>query len=107
MTARSFWPLAEAAQVDYEALRVHVLHGGALPDDLAAARFARRGLAGLIAWPVSEPVFVAALVGAVRPAWSPYADQRVTALAAGYQFLLDTAAALQPAPFSAVPGGAQ
>jgi len=107
LTARSFWPPAEAAQVDYEALRVHVLHGGALPDDLAAARFARRGLAGLIAWPVSEPVFVAALVGAVRPTWSPYADQRVTALAAGYQFLLDTAAALQPALFSAVPGGAQ
>ena len=107
MTARSFWPPAEAAQVDYEALRVHVLHGGELPDDLAAARFARRGLAGLIAWPVSEPVFVAALVGAVRPAWTPHIDPRMSALAAGYQFLLDTAAALQPAPFSAVHGGAR
>ena len=52
-------------------------------------------------------MFVAELVGAARPAWTPYADQRVTALAAGYQFLLDTAAARQPAPFSAVAGGAQ
>jgi hypothetical protein len=93
---RSFWPPVEAAQVDYETLRAHLLEHDTLPDDLAAARFARRGLAGLIAWPVSEPTFVAELVGAARPARSPHAYERISALAAGYQFLLDTAvAALQ------------
>jgi hypothetical protein len=49
-------------------------------------------MAGLIAWPAAEPVFVAELHGAARPAWTPHADPRLSALAAGYQFLLDTAA---------------
>lgn len=98
MTARSFWPPSEAAQADYERLREHLLSHGVLPDDLASARFARRGLAGLIAWPASEPVFAGQLLGAARPAWSPYADDRITALAVGYQFLLDAAAALQHQP---------
>ena len=92
MTARSFWPPAEASQVDYETLRAHLLEHGRLPDGLAAARFARRGVAGLIAWPAAEPVFVAELLGAARPAWTPHADPRMSVLAAGYQFLLDTAA---------------
>jgi hypothetical protein len=91
---RSFWPPVEAAQVDYETLRVHLLEQQTLPDGLAAQRFSRRGLAGLIAWPVAEPVFVAELIGAARPAWTPYADARISALAAGYQFLLDAAASL-------------
>ena len=82
-------------QVDYEALRAHLLEHGALPDDLAAARFGRRVLAGLIAWPVGQPVFVGELIGASRPAWSPYVDARVSALASGYQFLLESAATLQ------------
>lgn len=86
----------EPAQIDYEMLRAHVLEYDRLPDDLAAARFARRGLAGLITWPVSEPVFAAELRGAARPAWSPHADPRVDALAAGYQFLLDAAALQMP-----------
>ena len=92
MSARSFWPPAEPAQIDYETLRAQLLETDQLPEDLAAARFSRRGLAGLISWPVSDPVFVADLVGATRPAWSPHADPRVDALAAGYQFLLDIAA---------------
>ena len=71
MTARSFWPPAEASQVDYETLRAHLLEHGRLPDGLSAARFARRGVAGLIAWPSAEPVFVAELLGAARPAWTP------------------------------------
>lgn len=94
MTARSFWPPAEAAQVDYETLRAHAREHTRPPHGLAAARFGRRGLAGLIAWPAAEPVFVAEIVPAVRPAWTPHEDPRVTALAAGYQFLLDTAAGL-------------
>ena len=62
MSVRSFWPPAEAAQVDYERLRAHLLeHGTAaamgwpLPGSPAA------GMAGLIAWPAAEPVFVAEL----------------------------------------------
>jgi hypothetical protein len=92
VSTRSFWPPAEPAQIDYETLRAQVLETDQLPDDLAAARFARRGLAGLIRWPVSDPIFIAELRGAARPAWSPHADPRVDALAAGYQFLLDIAA---------------
>jgi hypothetical protein len=67
VSARSLWPPIEAAQVDYETLRAHVLEPTELPECLAAARFARRGLPGLIAWPSAEPVFVAELVGAARP----------------------------------------
>jgi hypothetical protein len=54
----------------------------------------RRGLAGLIAWPVAEPVFHAELVGAARPRWTPYDDPRLDALAAGYAVLLDAATTL-------------
>lgn len=97
MSVRSFWPPAEAAQADYEALRAHVLEHGWLPDGLATARFTRRGLPGLIAWPAAAPVFVADLVTAARPAWMPYEDPRAAVLAAGYQFLLDAAAAREPA----------
>lgn len=88
MSARSFWPPVEAAQVDYETLRAHVCAHSGLPEGLAAARFARRGLAGLIAWPSAEPVFDAALRGAPRPPWSPHADPRLDALAAGFALLL-------------------
>jgi hypothetical protein len=84
---RTFWPAAEAAQSDYEVLREAVLAGG-LVVTMAAGRFERRGLAGLIAWPASEPIFVARLAGADRPAWTPYSDPRLEALAAGYELLL-------------------
>jgi hypothetical protein len=104
VSARSFWPPVEPAQIDYETLRAHLLETDQLPDDLAAVRFARRGLAGLITWPVSEPIFVAELLGAARRAWSPHADPRLDALAAGYQFLLDAAAAGQTESMS-MPGG--
>lgn len=104
MSAQSFWPPLEAAQIDYETLRTHLLEYDRLPEDLAAARFARRGLAGLISWPVSEPILIAELAGASRPAWTPHADPRVDALAAGYQFLLAAAAVL---PASSIAGGAR
>ena len=74
---RSFWPPTEAAQVDYETLRAHALQPCGQPQGLAAARFARRGLAGLIAWPTAEPVFVAELLADARPAWTPHEDPRV------------------------------
>jgi hypothetical protein len=82
-----FWPAGEASQADYEALRAVAVAGGASVG-VAAGRFARRGLAGLIAWPASEPLFVAALSGAVRPAWTPHIDPRAESLAAGYELLL-------------------
>jgi hypothetical protein len=85
---RRFWPVTEPAQADYERLRAAVVSSGALLDEQAAARFCRRGLAGLIAWPVAEPIYVAALVGAQRPAWTPYADPRLEALAATYRLLV-------------------
>lgn len=91
MSVRSFWPPTEAAQRDYETLRAYALETAVLPPGLAGARFARRGLAGLIAWPAAEQLFVAELEGAARPAWTPHEDPRVSALAAGYQFLLDAA----------------
>jgi len=87
--SRCFWPVGEAAQADYEALREAVLSGQP-PQSLAAARFGRRGLAGLIAWPVAEPVYAAVIVGAECARWSPYSDSRLDALAAGYELLLQT-----------------
>ena len=87
-----FWPPADAAQHAYERLRSAVLSSARLPDELAAARFARRGLAGLIVWPDAEPVFSAHLIGAARAAWTPYSDPRAVALAATYRLLLDNTA---------------
>ena len=84
---RSFWPVGESAQADYETLREAVLRGEPLRT-LAAARFMRRGLAGLIAWPGAEPVYVATVQGAGRAPWTPHADPRLDALAAGYELIL-------------------
>jgi hypothetical protein len=84
---RRFWPVAEPAQADYERLRAAVFSSGRLPDELASARFVRRGLAGLIVWPVAAPVFAPVLSGAQRPAWTPYGDPRLGALAAAYRLL--------------------
>jgi hypothetical protein len=94
MSTRVFWPPAEAAQADYEMLRARVLETGSPPAGPAAARFARRGLAGLIAWPAAGPAFRAELTSAPRPPWTPHADPREQALAAAYEFLLDAAGAL-------------
>ncbi len=57
---------------------------------LTAARFGRRGLAGLIAWPVAEPLYTATMIGAKRAPWTPDADPRLDALAAGYELILET-----------------
>jgi len=95
---RRFWPVGEAAQANYEALRAHVLTTGATSDSLIAARFARRGVAGLIAWPSAEPVFDAALLGARRPPWTPHHDPRLDALADAFALLLDTGRAGAAAP---------
>jgi hypothetical protein len=84
---RAFWPPAEGAQADYEALRSAVL-AGMTPVGPAASRFARDGLVGLIRRPSAEPVFVASLLGADRPPWSPHVDPRLEALAAGYRLVL-------------------
>ncbi len=82
-----FWPIGEPAQADYERLRAAVLAGEAI-DELLAARFERRGLAGLIGWPRSEAAYLGALIGASRPRWSGGADPREAQLAEAYGFLL-------------------
>ncbi|MEE9279757.1 MAG: hypothetical protein V3V67_06245 [Myxococcota bacterium] len=91
--SRVFWPVGGAAQADYEALREAVLAGERL-HSVTAARFERRGLAGLIAWPIAEPVFSAEVFGAKRPSWTPHADPRLEALAAGYELILSARADL-------------
>jgi len=55
---------------------------------LAARRFARRGLAGLISWPAAEPDFLGSLVGGRRPAWCGREDPREQGLRDAYGFLL-------------------
>jgi hypothetical protein len=84
---RTLWPAAEAAQVDYEALREAAVAGIVLVG-AAAARFERAGLAGLIVRPLARPVFSAVVVGAARPAWTPYVDPRTEAMIDTYQLLL-------------------
>jgi hypothetical protein len=85
------WRTSEPSQLDYERLRGAVVATGGLPGDLAAARFARRGLAGLIAWPDVLPVYSAELIGARRAAWTPHCDPRLAAVAGTYRLLLDAA----------------
>ena len=84
---RSLWPPGEAAQADYEALRAAALAGTALAD-AATARFARGGLAALIARPHAEAVYVAVLRGAPRAPWTQHGDPRLEALAAGFGLLV-------------------
>jgi len=84
---RSFWPIGDSAQADYEQLRAGVLAGMPLVS-VAAGRFERTGLSGLILQPSAPTVFSAVLLGAARPSWSPYADPRHEALADGYMLVL-------------------
>jgi len=94
---RALWPPGEAAQADYEALRAAAISGVELAD-AAANRFARAGLAGLIARPHAEPVLLAVLRGAPRAPWSAHADPRIETLAAGFGLLLACAdASTEPA----------
>ncbi|TMK42494.1 MAG: hypothetical protein E6G66_16265 [Actinobacteria bacterium] len=87
---RTFWPAAEAAQADYEALREAALRGTPLVGP-AAARFERAGLAGLIKKPLARPVFTAVVSGATRPAWTPYQDPRTEAMIDIYELLVAAA----------------
>ncbi len=100
-----FWPSSEPSQHDYERLRSAVVGNGRLPEDLAAARFTRRGLAGLITWPNGETAFSAAVVGALRAAWTPYGDPRRSALAATYRLLLEALHSESPVDDLMVSGG--
>ena len=83
-----FLPIAEPAQADYEQLRAIVLAGGEMGEILAARRFARRGLAGLISWPASEPEYLGSVVGAQRPRWCGSGDPREQRVRDVYGFLL-------------------
>jgi hypothetical protein len=81
------WPVAEAAQADYEHLRATVL-AGLVPMGAPASRFEAEGLIGLIRRPAAVAVFTATLHGAARPAWTPYCDPRLEALAEAYTLVL-------------------
>jgi hypothetical protein len=84
---RAFWPVGEAAQADYEQLRASALAGVAALG-IAAQRFERYGVWGLIASPHAAPGYVvASVLGAQRPAWSPYQDPRELALGDGFQII--------------------
>ncbi len=98
---RSFWPIGEGAQADYEQLRAGVLAGTPLVS-AAAGRFERTGLAGLILQPSAPAAFSAVLLGAARPPWSPYGDPRQEALTDGYLLVLSMVAAASGAGTSAV-----
>jgi hypothetical protein len=89
--SRALWPVAEAAQSDYEQLRALAL-AGTPALGRAAALFERHGLSGLIARPQAEPLFVASVLGAPRPAWSPHSDPRALALADGFQIIVAASA---------------
>ena len=54
---RLFWPAGESAQVNYETLRASALSGVAFLG-VAGGRFERRGLVGLVEWPVAEAVLI-------------------------------------------------
>lgn len=83
-----FWPVAEPAQADYERLRTLVLAGEAIDDLLAARRFERRGLSGLVSWPMADPVYLGSVIGASRRPWSGSQDPREAQLADVFGFLL-------------------
>ena len=86
-----FWPICEPAQADYEQLRAIVLTGGDVGEILAARRFARRGLAGLISWPSADPAYLGSVIGARRPPWCGCEDPRERQLRDTYAFLLAVA----------------
>jgi hypothetical protein len=83
-----FWPVAEPAQADYEQLRALALAGESCDELLAARRFDRRGLAGLISLPQAEPGFLGSVIGAHRPAWCGSDDPREQQLRDAYGFLV-------------------
>jgi hypothetical protein len=84
---KTLWPVTDHIQAEYESLRVLALADADLCGP-SALRFARQGLAALIAWRRIESPFNVSLAGARRPPWSPYDDPRLDALAALYEFLL-------------------
>lgn len=75
-----FWPVREAAPLDYERLRRQILQADSQLD-LSLARFSRLGLAGLITAPAETTPMLATLVGAARPRWSGFDDPRLQTLA--------------------------
>jgi hypothetical protein len=83
-----FWPVGEPAQADYERLRALALDREPCDELLAARRFERRGLAGLISWPAAEPDYLGSLVGATRPAWCGDQDPREQRLRDVYGLML-------------------
>ncbi len=87
---RTFLPIGEAAQADYEDLRAAALAGTPVISPMST-RFQLGGLGALIlSTSTPPPCFVAELMGASRPPWAPYGDPRAEALAESYGLLVGT-----------------
>jgi hypothetical protein len=82
------WQPKEVAQLEYESLRESVLRGEQVEADQVAVRFARWGLAGLLADGRSEPLWQVSLSALPRPPWTPHQDPRQEQLAAAFAWLL-------------------
>ena len=85
-----FWPVGEAAQADYEALRAQAAGPRSSSVDVAVrgpVRPPRTGRADRLAGGRAG-VHRHDAAGGVRPRWSPHDDPRMDALAAGFAFLL-------------------
>jgi hypothetical protein len=80
------WPVAEAAQGDYETLRAAAL-AGTVTLGRPARLFEHQGLIALIRRPSAEAVFTASLLGACRPPWTPYGDPRLLALGDAFELI--------------------
>ena len=87
---RTFLPIGEAAQADYEDLRAAALAGTPLISPMYT-RFQHGGLSAVICSTATpSPCFFAEVVGAARPPWTPYGDPRAEALAESYGLLVGT-----------------
>jgi hypothetical protein len=89
---RPLWPVIDRVQAEYESLRALALADADLCGP-SAVRFVQKGLAGLIVWRRIESPLSVSLIGAQRPPWTPYADPRLDALAAVYEFVLSVSPA--------------
>lgn len=88
LAGEGFLTAGGEVQARYEALRTEFLTRATRPDtrpDDRAAGLGGQGVAGLLA--SAEPRWVIRWYGALRPAWSGWADPQAQALVEAYTFL--------------------
>ena len=81
------WPAGEAAQIVDVESEARAL-AAERPAPPPAARFQRRGLAGLLACSWPDAAYLGFVIGAQRPPWCGASDPREHALADAYELLL-------------------